>query len=270
MNPPSHQEPGAPVFFNEPRPPEALGLLALSATLFWGGALLLSNQSAIFLHAVLPLASFLGPALAWSEIRGVERLAFPSSRVSLRGVAGAMGLMAGASLLALVLAALAAYLPGAVKEQAMLRSSLMDVPTIWRFVLFAVLPAFCEESLFRGALLACLRRWGGVRACLTSGLVFAAFHGSPVRFLPVFLLGTALAAVVWLTGNLWLAVAGHAAHNAVVLWGLAATGGDVDLGGTGLALMALTGILLLGSGVLLRSRSAIPGEERSPGGGAAV
>ncbi len=255
---------GEPPSANAPRPTEAVGLLALSATLFWGGALLLSNQSPVFLHSVLPRAAFLGPALAWAEMRGVERLAFPSARVHLRGTTAAAGLMAGASLLALVLAGLVSYLPGAVKEEAMLRSSLMDVPLAWRLVLFAALPALCEEALFRGALLACLRPLGGFRACVTSALAFAVFHASPVRFLPVFLLGLALAAVVWITGNLWLAVAGHAVHNAVVLWGLAASDGDLSVGAPALAVMAAAGAMLLGLGVLLRPRADSRGDGAPP------
>jgi membrane protease YdiL (CAAX protease family) len=62
-----------------------------------------------------------------------------------------------------------------------------------------------------------LRPWGRLGACLASGALFAALHLDPVKFLPVGLLGTALALAVWETGSLWPAVVGHGLHNAAVL-----------------------------------------------------
>ena len=120
-------------------------------------------------------------------------------------------------------------------------------------MLFALLPALCEELLFRGAVLVCLRRWGPVRACVASGVLFGAFHGSLIRFLPVALLGTALAAVVWRTGNIWLAVAGHALHNSLILMALGFSKTSVPLRLATLAAMAVVGLILAAWG--LRSRT---------------
>jgi sodium transport system permease protein len=237
---------------SEPSPLEALALLSISLLLFWGGAALLQSQRIVLLYSVLPLASFLAPAVAWAELRGVLPLAFPSRRLTRAGLTSAVGLVLGGSLLALACAGLFSGLPAAGKEEDALRAFLMGVNPINRIFLFALLPALCEEMLFRGAVLVCLRRWGPVRACVASGVLFGAFHGSLIRFLPVALLGTALAVVVWRTGNIWLAVAGHALHNSLILMALGFDGTSAPLPVGTLAAMASTGLALIAFGLFSR------------------
>jgi membrane protease YdiL (CAAX protease family) len=241
--------PLAPGSRRPPSPLEGLLLLSLSALLFWGGALLILRHDGILAYAILPAAAFLLPSVAWAEIREAVDVAFPSRLPSIRGAAASASLLAGASLLALALAGAISGAPGSSREEEALRSLVLGVPGPARLLLFALLPALCEELLFRGALLACLRPWGKWRAVLASALAFALFHGSPVRFAPVALLGAALALAVWETGNLWIAVAGHAAHNGLILLALssgeagspptAATTALLAVGGVSLALLWL-------------------------------
>ena len=200
-------------------------MLAVAGTLFWGGAVAARGGPLLFLVAVLPLLSFVAPVLAWGWLRGELPSYFPARRVTARGLAQALLLGAGGSLTALALAGALSALPGAKGEETALRGLLGGFPPAAQLLLFALLPALSEEVLFRGALLSALRSWGALPACLASGLLFGFFHGSILRFAPVALLGAVLAAVVWRTGNLWLAVACHALHNAAILWVLDQTAG---------------------------------------------
>ncbi|MEW6757907.1 MAG: type II CAAX endopeptidase family protein [Acidobacteriota bacterium] len=204
-----------------PRPPEGLLLLALSGLLFLVAALVappeIRGGAALALTAGLSIGGFLLPSILWARLRGFSSLAFPLRRPGPKEMAAALCFVAGGSLLALSAAAWFSRLPGAGQEDEALRAFLSSFPIGVQWLAFALVPAVCEESLFRGALLATLREFPALPACLLSGAAFGLFHGSLYRFLPVAILGASLAAVVLRTGNLALAVLGHAAHNGVVL-----------------------------------------------------
>jgi len=93
----------------------------------------------------------------------------------------------------------------------------------WPVLLLAFLaigpgPAVGEEMLFRGFLFNLLKTrlgvWPGI---LLSSLVFAAVHGYFIGFLPVFLLGMALAFTYQRTGSLWTSIFFHATNNGVLV-----------------------------------------------------
>ena len=96
----------------------------------------------------------------------------------------------------------------------------------------AVLPAICEELLFRGWLLAALRGAGGRRRCVTAvviqAAIFAAFHLLPERMPQTFLLGLVAGWMTVISGSLWPAIIAHLAHNAVPVVLLLAAG-DADV-----------------------------------------
>lgn len=84
-------------------------------------------------------------------------------------------------------------------------------------VLLAVLPAFCEELLFRGVVQKFVysywkSAWGAV---FISAFAFALMHMSLYDFLPIFLAGLALAWIYQQTGCLWLNVTVHCLFNAL-------------------------------------------------------
>ncbi len=81
--------------------------------------------------------------------------------------------------------------------------------------MIAVLPAFAEEILFRGALTTLLKDWSKSThfAIFLSSFVFAAIHMQFYGFLPRFLLGMALGYLFIWSGSLWLPIAAHFANN---------------------------------------------------------
>jgi sodium transport system permease protein len=92
---------------------------------------------------------------------------------------------------------------------------------LWLFLVVALLPAVCEELLFRGALMQSLSRSDSMlRAVLLSALVFGAFHLSfetAIRFLPTFFLGAVLGYVVWHTRSIFTGMLMHLVNNAAVV-----------------------------------------------------
>jgi membrane protease YdiL (CAAX protease family) len=90
----------------------------------------------------------------------------------------------------------------------------------WALAVVGVgLAPFAEELLFRGMILAPMRRsLPAGTAIVASALLFALVHPG-VAFPPVFALGLAAGVAFTRTGWLWAAVATHAAYNAVLLLG---------------------------------------------------
>ena len=235
---------------------EGFLLVGVCLVLFVALAGLWQGRGLPFRFLFLPVLAFLAPSLLWVLWRRGLRQAFPAHEVGWRGAAIALLFVLGGSLLALGLAGLISLLPGAREEEPALRALVFSVDPLRRLLFFALVPALCEESLFRGALLWCLRPWGTAAASLASALAFAIVHASPYRFLPVAVLGGALAYVVFRTGNFWLAVAGHALHNSAVLWALSS---GPDGGGATAYLYIAAGVIAGGISVSLAfwlSRSA--------------
>jgi sodium transport system permease protein len=137
----------------------------------------------------------------------------------------------GAGLFLLGAAALLAVRTGGVSAEARHLSArlvalVQDRPWWLAWLLIAVVPAVCEELLFRGWVLAGLagRRQSARRVGAAVGIqaaAFAAFHLLPERMPQTFLLGLVLGGLVVVSGSLLPAVVCHLAHNSVplvILW----------------------------------------------------
>ncbi len=78
----------------------------------------------------------------------------------------------------------------------------------------AVVPAFCEELLFRGyALRSFQKSWGAVAAMIVSGVIFGLFHLEPLNFLPLAGIGILLAYLTWITQSIFPAMVAHFVNN---------------------------------------------------------
>ena len=103
--------------------------------------------------------------------------------------------------------------------------SIVDLPLavdsipmlILAIVIFALIPAFCEEILFRGVILNGLRKYGMWTSILISAAFFSIMHMNLLQLPYTFLLGVVLGIVVYTTRNLGLGILMHFANNATVL-----------------------------------------------------
>lgn len=79
----------------------------------------------------------------------------------------------------------------------------------------AVVPAICEEILFRGYLQRSFERsFKTLTAILLSGFLFGLYHVQLQNLLPLATLGILLALLTWVSGSLWPAIVAHFVNNA--------------------------------------------------------
>jgi sodium transport system permease protein len=98
---------------------------------------------------------------------------------------------------------------------------------LWAILLmFALLPAVCEEFAFRGFILSGLRRLGHKWAAITvSALFFGVIHGILQQSIAAAIVGMLIGYIAVQTGTLWAAILYHACHNSLsLLNGITATG----------------------------------------------
>jgi sodium transport system permease protein len=142
----------------------------------------------------------------------------------------------GGGLFLLGAAALLAWQGGTTSAEtrqlsARLVALIQDQPRWLAWVLIALVPAICEELLFRGWVLAGFVGHARTRQRLWAAIVvqaaaFALFHLLPERMPQTFVLGIVLGTLVVFTGSLWPAIACHLAHNSMPL-AILAIAGDV-------------------------------------------
>jgi len=89
-----------------------------------------------------------------------------------------------------------------------------------KFLILALVPAFCEEIFFRGFLQSLLsQEFPPWKTILLIALFFAVAHANPWYFSYYFCLGAFLAWCRYWRGNLWLCMLIHLANNAYSLYG---------------------------------------------------
>ena len=131
--------------------------------------------------------------------------------------------------------------PEAVELAARLVDMIRGVPPAVAVLILAVMPAVCEELMFRGWVLSAFAgpRPTGRRALIAvaaQAAAFAAFHLLPERMPQTFALGVVLGGLVLATRSLLPAIVAHAAHNAMpVLLVATASSGDLAALGEGTA-----------------------------------
>jgi membrane protease YdiL (CAAX protease family) len=130
---------------------------------------------------------------------------------------------AAAVLLFVVTSDLTGYINQLVPRPEWQQKTLLEflVAKTWPEFLFrifggSVLVGFCEEFAFRGFLQRVFsERLGGIRGLVLTAFLFAFIHLDPWNFAAIFLLGLFLGYLVYLTGNLWVAIFVHFLSNGV-------------------------------------------------------
>jgi membrane protease YdiL (CAAX protease family) len=90
-----------------------------------------------------------------------------------------------------------------------------DTGLFFNLLVLAVVPALCEELLFRGyAQRQAERALGAAGGLVLAGVVFGLYHLRLSQVVPLSILGIYLGYITWRTGSLWPAVAVHFLNNA--------------------------------------------------------
>ncbi|MCL4795975.1 MAG: ABC transporter permease subunit [Bryobacteraceae bacterium] len=203
------------------RPTPGVSMLLFSVVLViaFYASLSLTKLSVPGMLLIVQYGFFLLPALALVYAKGYDwRETLSLRRLPWRGLLGA--LLIGLSAWAVASGILIRLLPPPESlVKALEKILMMDDRTVplWQvWLLMAVTPALCEETLFRGVILSGFRRLGMWPALLISGLLFGLAHASIYRLLPTFFLGVLFGYAVWMTGSLWAGVICHALNNGLM------------------------------------------------------
>lgn len=99
-----------------------------------------------------------------------------------------------------------------------LQQAVEGPPLVLALLTIAVVPAVCEELLFRGVVLrAFASRFVPYVAIILSSLVFAAYHLSVVQFIPTLTLGLVLGVLAWRAASVIPAMLAHVLNNALAI-----------------------------------------------------
>jgi membrane protease YdiL (CAAX protease family) len=120
----------------------------------------------------------------------------------------------------------------------------------FNIIMLAVVPAVCEELLFRGYAQRQFERGVGVAGgVLCSGIIFGLYHLRLSQALPLSALGIYLAYLTWRTGSLWPAVLIHFANNAFSVLAANYAAQQPDLDAQALETMQVPWYILIPSAV---------------------
>ena len=106
------------------------------------------------------------------------------------------------------------------QEASKLMESFLDVPTTGGYLInlmvIAVLPAVCEELLFRGIFQRLFIEWTGNKhiGIIITAILFSFFHLQFLGFIPRLLLGIYFGYLLVWSNTLWLPIAAHFINNA--------------------------------------------------------
>ena len=95
------------------------------------------------------------------------------------------------------------------------------IPNVWMYLLYTlticIIPAFCEEVLFRGLIFTGLKKINNVVGVLGSAFIFMIMHGGPDQTVHQFILGIILALSFLLTGTIWVPIVIHFFNNFIAV-----------------------------------------------------
>ncbi|HLR76216.1 MAG TPA: CPBP family intramembrane glutamic endopeptidase [Balneolaceae bacterium] len=104
-----------------------------------------------------------------------------------------------------------------LQQMDVLQSYISNKENFVLLILFhiSLIPAFCEEILFRGYVLRSFQRsWGYVTAIIISGIIFGMFHLQATHLLPLIVIGMLLGYLAWIAESIIPAIAAHFLNNA--------------------------------------------------------
>ena len=171
------------------------------------------------LFLVLPLALSI---YVKSDLKKVYSMNMPK----IMHIVGSIFILAGLMVINMIIGAIiASYSPSAYETLEQL-NEMLKIPDsiLLNLTIVALIPAICEEFLFRGFIFTSLRgksdrdRNNSKRtrnAIIISGLMFGLMHMQLIRIIPTTILGIGIAYVVYKTGSIFVGVLMHFINNSL-------------------------------------------------------
>lgn len=168
-------------------------------------------------YAAVYLASFMLPVLVMRWIFDARGLSYrPMQALPKISPWLPLILLGGISLIlvqANLNAILVSLIDYSIDDLVTVTASTQPYQVVLQFITVCLVPGFCEEFLFRGAIQTNCRPFGRVPAILISATLFALMHQNVGQTLYTFAAGILLGIVYEYTGSIWNCVILHVANN---------------------------------------------------------
>ncbi|MBQ7200681.1 MAG: CPBP family intramembrane metalloprotease [Eubacterium sp.] len=149
------------------------------------------------------------------DIKKTFSIRFPSVRGWIGGLVFGIGIISFGQAVTSVVYSLFPQ-EGEVVTDALM--NVLDGPAPWLWIVVAVMPAICEEGLFRGYLMsAFMSRFKPCISILFVAVIFGIYHTSLVRFPATALLGGAFAFILYKTGSILPGAILHCLNNSIAV-----------------------------------------------------
>ena len=186
---------------------------------------LINRENEYYTVVILQLMIFLLPGAIWCKYRGEGymrglRMRLPRPSSFLLILSGTLLMISGGLLLSVLFGGLEALSKNFSLYDTFISKSNGTVPSnLYLLLAYAIIPAICEEFIFRGILCHEYEKGGVVRSVVFSSLFFAMLHFSPINILTYLFSGIVLALVLYASRSLFAAVITHLLYNIFGLFG---------------------------------------------------
>ena len=186
---------------------------------------LINRENEYYTVVILQLMIFLLPGAVWCKYKGDGylkglRMRLPKPNSFLLILSGTLLMISGGLLLSVLFGGLESLSQNFSLYDTFISKSNGTVPSnIYLLIAYAVIPAICEELIFRGILCHEYEKGGVVRAVVFSSLFFAMLHFNPINILTYMFSGVILALVLYASRSLFAAIITHLLYNIFGLFG---------------------------------------------------
>ncbi len=224
---------------------------------------------------ILQLLTFVIPASLWYRIRSTRRFALepekriryirrlrfspPHARHALIIAAAVLALIAGCLLFSINFEGKSSFEGNfTLYDTFAAKKDGTALGTLGLILAYAVLPAVCEELVFRGILCAEYEGSGVVCSFSMNVLWFSLLHFNPEKLLSYLFAGIVLSALLYATRSIWSCVIAHFAFNLFGLFGQQyITEFYITAGSIGVFIFIMIALLLLAAAVFCGQASSL-------------
>ncbi len=174
------------------------------------------------IYAAGYLTAFMLPAIILRPILRRRGLEARSMRTELRvtpmwllAIPAGIAIIFSAAFLNSLIVELLDFLPDVIQMPTAESEAYTPAPYEWvlQFMVICVVPGFCEEFFFRGAILENCLPFGRSNAILISSFLFAVMHQNPAQLFYAFAAGVVLGVLYERTGSIWPGTLLHTMNN---------------------------------------------------------
>lgn len=185
----------------------------------------INRENEYYSVVILQLMIFLVPGAIWCKFNGEGymkglRLRLPKASSLLLIFSAAILMISGGLLISILLGGLDSLSQNFSLYDTFISKTDGSIPSkLYLLAAYAIIPAICEEFIFRGILCYEYENGGVLRAVVLSSVFFAMLHFNPINILVYLFSGAILAMVLYGSRSLFGAMLTHLVYNIFGLFG---------------------------------------------------